>query len=307
LNTLVKRFNHVAVLKGGVSKEREISLRSGSAVAQGLRTAGYRVDEVDVQGPGVSLAPGVEAVFVVLHGAFGEDGQIQQILEDRGIPYTGSSPASCRNAFDKVLSKAIFEKAGVPTPAYQVFEAAVPAPEKGYPLVLKPACQGSSLGVHRVSGAHQWMDALEDALSFGGAVVAEAWIAGRELTVGILEGEALPVVEIVAPEDWFGYQAKYTQGQSQYRVPAPLAPEEQRVCQAAACRAFEALEANGFGRVDIRLSPEGVPWVLELNNIPGFTQTSLLPKAALCAGLEFPSLCTRIMESAGSPGRIMTT
>lgn len=292
-----KRFKRVVVLKGGPSSEREVSLRSGGAVAKGLREAGYDVVELDVQGHTVDIPAGIEAVFIALHGEFGEDGQVQAILNQKGIPYTGSGVEASRASFDKEVSKRLCGKAGIPTPAYEILR-------KGgrrslpLPVVIKPACQGSSIGVHRVTVEADWAAALADSLGYDERVVVEQFIPGRELTVGVVGREALPVVEIVAPDGWYDYQAKYTQGASQYLVPAPLDENVRRLCQELSVRTFDALDCRGFGRVDFRLTPEGRPYLLELNNIPGFTETSLLPKAAAQAGLTFPALCARIMEMA---------
>jgi len=294
---LSKRFKKVAVLKGGPSSEREVSLRSGAAVAKGLREAGYDVTELDVQGHTVDIPAGIEAAFVALHGEFGEDGQVQAILNQKGIPYTGSGVEASRASFDKETSKRLCEKAGVPTPAYEILRKGGrrSAP---LPVVIKPACQGSSIGVHRVTAEGDWAAALADALKYDERVIVEEFIPGRELTVGVVGHEALPVVEIVAPDGWYDYQAKYTKGASQYLVPAPLEDSIRRLCQELSVRTFDALGCRGFGRVDFRLTPEGRPYMLELNNIPGFTETSLLPKAAAQAGLSFPALCDRIIGMA---------
>lgn len=292
-----RRFKKVAVLKGGPSSERDVSLRSGAAVAKGLREAGYDVTEIDVKGCAVDIPAGVEAVFVALHGEFGEDGQVQAILNRKGIPYTGSGVEASRASFDKELSKIRCGKAGIPTPEYEVLRQggrrSLPLP-----VVVKPACQGSSIGVHRVTDEADWIPALADSLRYDERVVVEQYIPGRELTVGVVDREALPVVEIVAPDGWYDYQAKYTKGASRYLVPAPIEESVRVLCQELSVRTFDALGCRGFGRVDFRLSPEGRPYLLELNNIPGFTETSLLPKAAAQAGLTFPALCDRIMGMA---------
>jgi len=292
-----KRFQKVAVLKGGPSAEREVSLRSGAAVAKGLREAGYTVAEVDVGDRVLSIPAGVEAVFVALHGEFGEDGQVQQILEARGIPYTGSDPKASRASFDKVISKRIFEAAGVPTPEYEVLRAGA-SRRLPLPVVVKPPRQGSSIGVGMVFEESQWMPALAASWAYDSEALVERFIPGRELTVGIVTGEALPVVEIVTDAGYYDYEAKYTPGGSRHVVPALLPSDVTRQCQAVALQTFHVLGCRGFGRVDIRMTPEGELFVLEMNNIPGFTATSLLPDAAAAAGIRFPDLCMRIMEVA---------
>jgi D-alanine-D-alanine ligase len=294
---VTKRFKRVAVLKGGPSAEREVSLRSGTAVAQGLRASGYEVTEVDVTSRRLDVPEGVEAVFIALHGEFGEDGDVQQLLQERGLPYTGSNPAASRASFDKRLSKAVFVRAGIPTAAYEVL---APAGRRSLPLpvVVKPPCQGSTIGIHRVMTEEQWSPAFADALRYDGEVLVETFIHGRELTVGVVGTEALPVIEIVAPDGWYDYGAKYVTGQTRYLVPAPIEPAAAAECRQIALRTFAALGCRGFARIDFRMQPDGELFVLELNNIPGFTETSLLPKAAQAAGIGFAELCDRIMSMA---------
>jgi len=292
-----KRFNHVAVLKGGFSNEREVSLRSGSAVAGGLRQAGYIVDEIDINGPDFIIPAGVEAVFIALHGNFGEDGQIQRILEQKHVPYTGADPQASWLAFAKNLTKDILAHHKIATPVYEILR---PGQNRTLPLpvIVKPTRQGSSFGVHRVLGEKDWKDALAEAMTYNNEALVEEYIAGRELTVGIVGNEVLPVIEIKAPEGNYDFHAKYTKGVTEYIVPAQLEKEQTGLCQKLAWETYCALQCRGLGRVDLRLSPEGRMYVLELNTIPGFTETSLLPKAAKSAGYSFPGLCERIMEMA---------
>jgi D-alanine-D-alanine ligase len=292
-----KPFNSVAVLKGGFSAEREVSLRSGAAVAGGLRAAGYVVEEIDVTSVAFRLPSKIEAVFIVLHGAFGEDGEIQNILENMKIPYTGSSPMASKLAFDKVETKKILTSRGIPTPRYEVLTA-LDRRTLPYPLIVKPVRQGSSIGVHRVAAEAEWGKAFNDALKYDGPVLVEEYIDGAELTVGILIDEALPIIEIRAPAGNYDYKAKYTKGVTEYLVPAPLNKKTTHLVHEVAMATFKALKADAFGRVDIRLSKEGLPYVLELNTIPGFTETSLLPKAAQVAGYNFSELCDKIMRLA---------
>jgi len=294
---MAHRFKKVAVLMGGPSPEREVSLRSGAAVARGLRAAGYDVAEADPADGQLRLAPDVEAVFIALHGAFGEDGAVQALLQQRGLPYTGAGAEASRVAFDKRRSKRVFAAQGIPTPAYAVAQDAGACPLP-LPVVVKPARQGSSLGLHRVFAAADWAPALADARRYDAAVLVEQFIAGRELTVGFVGADALPVVEIRAPDGLYDYRAKYTAGLTEYLVPAPLPAPLAAACQALAARVFAALDGRDLGRVDLRLTPAGELFVLELNTIPGFTETSLLPKAARAAGMEFPELCDRIMRRA---------
>jgi len=293
----VRTYKKVAVLKGGISSEREVSLRSGAAIALGLQEAGYDVLEVDVQDRTPSLPSEVEAVFIALHGTFGEDGGIQQFLENQKIPFTGSNATSCRVAFDKVLTRNALSKNNIPVPAGELLSDSA-ARTLPLPVVVKPPCEGSSVGCHLVFEEGEWLEAFADAKHYSGAALVETYIPGRELTVGILDDQVLPVVEICTATTWYDFDAKYVTGETQYRVPAPLSEELTQQLQEMAQNTFVALGASGFARVDFRLSPENKPYVLELNSIPGFTATSLLPKAAAAAGISFPDLCAQIMESA---------
>lgn len=292
-----RKYRRVAVLMGGPSEERDVSLRSGAAVADGLRLAGYDVAEVDVKGHSVELPDGVEAVFIALHGEFGEDGGVQAVLDEMGIAYTGSGAESSRRAMDKILTKQAFVKNGVPTPEYEVIRRG-DSRLLDLPVVVKPACQGSSIGVHLVFSESDWQESLDDAFGHGEELLVEKFVAGRELTVGVVGGQALPVIEIVVADGWYGYDAKYTTGRTEYLVPADIGEGLTRKAQSLALQAFAALGCGGFGRVDFILDDVGGLWTLELNSIPGFTQTSLLPKAAACAGIDFAELCDRIMQSA---------
>lgn len=290
-------YQRVAVLKGGPSAEREVSLRSGAAVARGLRAAGYNVREVDVTERRVELPDEVDAVFIALHGEFGEDGGVQAILDEMRVPYTGSGARGSRKAMDKVMTKQALEAHAIPSPAYQVMTEAG-ARELALPVVTKPACQGSSIGVHRVFSEVEWADAVADAFQYDSRLLVEAFVPGRELTVGVVGSRALPLVEIVALDGWYGYAAKYVTGDTEYRIPAEVGADTANAAQEMALRVFEALECEGFGRVDFRLAADGSLWVLELNSIPGFTETSLLPKAAAAVGMTFSELCDTIMQTA---------
>ena len=282
---------------GGISGEREVSLRSGQAVAHGLRQAGYDVVEKDVLGHDFEIPAQVEAVFIALHGEFGEDGQIQRILEQRGIPYTGAGPEASNAAFNKKIAKQRFVKNNIRTPSYEVISAGEPR-TLDPPVVVKPVSQGSSIGVHRVVKDSEWAHAVNDAFIYDGEVIVEKYIDGKELTVGIVGNDVLPVIEICAPENNYDYRAKYTKGLTQYLVPAPLSEQQTQSCQHLAMQTFEVLECRGFGRVDMRMAQSGEVYMLELNTIPGFTETSLLPKAAEEAGCDFAELCDRIISMA---------
>lgn len=294
---MTRKYNTVAVLKGGPSAERDVSLASGAAAADALRGLGYTVHELDVTGYDVSLPVDVEVAFIALHGTFGEDGTLQQLLEQRSIPFTGAGSAASRLAFDKLESKRVFEKRAIATARYEVLRRGQ-ARTLPLPVVVKPPRQGSSIGITKVFSDEQWDPALETAFAHDEEVLVEAFIEGAELTVGIVGEQVLPVVEIRAPDGYYDYRAKYTKGMTEYLVPAPLDVETTRRCQQLAWDTFVALGCRGMGRVDLRLAPDGHAFVLEMNTIPGLTSTSLLPKAARAAGIEFPRLCEMILNLA---------
>lgn len=296
---MTRRYTNVAVLMGGISSERPVSLRSGAAIADGLRAyGGYNVQEIEVTRRTLPAGlEAVEAVFLALHGAFGEDGGIQTLLDRCGIPYTGSGAAASREAFDKALTKTRLNAAGIPTAAYEILAPGVPR-RLPLPVVVKPLREGSSFGVQRVLDETEWEAAATAARQYGPDILVETFLPGRELTAGLVGEQVLPIVEIAAPGDWYDYQAKYSGGATQYFVPANLPDATAKTCQSLAQQTFKALGCRGFARVDFRLSPAGELNVLELNSIPGFTETSLLPKAAREAGLAFPELCHTIMQMA---------
>jgi D-alanine-D-alanine ligase len=233
--------------------------------------------------------------FVAMHGRFGEDGTIQGLLRAQGVPHTGSSPEACRRAFDKSLSKPVIAAAGIPTPAYELLRAGARRRQR-LPVVVKPVRQGSSVGISRVFDESAWPAAFSAALDYDETVLVEEFIPGRELTVGVVGDTVLPVLEIVAPDGFFDYRAKYTAGVSEHVFPRDIRAATLRDCQAAAQATFRALGCSGMGRVDIRLHPDGRIFVLELNNIPGMTELSLLPDAARAHGWSFPELCERILN-----------
>ena len=286
---------------GGPSSEREVSLRSGAAIANALRGLGYNATDVDVTTTEVTLPTGTEAAFIALHGTFGEDGDVQSILEQMKIPYTGAGVRSSRLSFDKIVSKRIFESQAIPTPRYEIIND---GQHRTLPLpaVVKPPREGSSVGVTVVRDEKNWPAALEKVFAMKQEALVEAFVEGRELTVGVVGDQVLPIIEIRPHSGMYDYKSKYTKGETDYLVPAPVDAEVTRQCQEIAWQVFEALECRGMGRVDIRLTPDNEPFVLELNTIPGFTETSLLPKAARCAGMEFPELCERILNLAALDG-----
>lgn len=294
---MIKKFQQVAVLKGGISAEREVSLESGAAIAAGLRAAGYDVMEIDVISREFTVSAGVEAVFIALHGTFGEDGGAQARLKALGIPYTGSGVEASAAAFDKLLTERALLNAGIPVPRSETLTAGQPR-TLPLPVVVKPPREGSSVGCHLVFDESEWDPAFLEALTHDKQVLVQQFIPGREFTVGVVVDEVLPVVEIIPESGWYDYAAKYKADTTRYVVPAELTAKQTAEMQACAQKTFHALAARGFGRVDFRMTPEGNLFVLELNTIPGFTSHSLLPKAAAVAGIDFPELCSRIMETA---------
>jgi len=283
----------VTLLKGGPGKERDVSLNSGAAVANALRSLGAHVVEIDITGRDVDLPSTPDLVFNMIHGTFGEDGDLQSILDILGIPYTGEDAAGSRLAFDKIASKRRFDAAGVPHAKWEILHAGE-NPSVPLPLVAKPPREGSSVGVHIVKEAGGLAEALADCIARDREVLVEEFISGKELTVGIVGDEALPVVEIVPKVDFYSYENKYTKGNSDYFCPARLDEAATKAVQAAAVAAHRALGLRVYSRVDVLLDAQNRPFVLEVNTIPGMTETSLLPKAAAVAGLDFASLCEEI-------------
>jgi D-alanine-D-alanine ligase len=296
---MTRKLN-VTVMLGGPSAEREVSLRSGAAVIAALRSLGHTVHPVDPREPTWQLPEGTEVVFLALHGSYGEDGTVQEQLEKLGIPYTGSGPEASRLAFDKALTKERLVAAGVPTARFEVFDR-YPAPwPAGWkpPVVLKPVCQGSSIGLQFVDSVEQWETALAEAFRFDSRVLMEEKIEGRETTVGILGNRPLPVVEICLQKGVFDYKNKYTPGAAQHFCPADFDPSATARIQAAALGAFRAVGGRDFGRIDVMVRGNCEPVVLEVNTLPGMTETSVLPDAAAAAGLSFAQLCQRMIDMA---------
>lgn len=284
---------HMVVLKGGPGSEREVSLRSGAAVARALREGGYRVTEVEIAGRELVLPADAGLCVNMVHGTFGEDGELQSLLDARGIAYTGENAAGSRLAFDKMESKRRFESAGVPTPRWERIAASA-RPSLPFPLVIKAPREGSSVGVHIVRAEEELPAALQDCASLDNEILVEEFVAGRELTVGVVGDRAMAVVEIRPHEGFYDYANKYTKGASEYFCPAPLDENTARLVQETALRAHRALGLEVYSRVDILLRADSSLFVLEANTIPGMTETSLLPKAAAAVGLDFLALCEEI-------------
>jgi len=307
---VIRKIGRIGVLMGGPSEERQISLRSGKAVYESLKNANFDVVPIDIESQDLEenirkiKSYNIEVAFIALHGRFGEDGTIQKLLEDLGIPYTGSGVLASKFALDKVLSRQRFLSFGLNVPDYIVIEKKdfdktyLSLNKFKFPLVVKPACQGSSIGLSIVEDKDSLSKAIDLAFSFDERIIIEEYIKGRELTVGILDEEPLPVIEIIPKKKFFDYEAKYTPGLTEYVVPAKL--EEKIASQAknSALLAHKSLDCFGFSRVDMILNKENKVFVLEVNTIPGLTETSLLPKAAKAVGISFLELCLKLIDSA---------
>ncbi|MCX6876089.1 MAG: D-alanine--D-alanine ligase [Verrucomicrobia bacterium] len=295
-------IHKIAVLMGGPGSERKVSLASGAAVLKALTGLGLPAVAVDVTGTTIDLPPGTDLVFNVIHGTFGEDGQVQDLLERMGVPYTGAGAASSRLAFDKNLAKAAFLAHHVPTPRAEIVEvsAGLRLPSFAAPFVVKPPREGSSVGVHIVRQQADAHAAMADAARFGPDLLVEEFIEGKELTVGILNDAALPIVHIAPRDGFYDMANKYPWlsggAGSDYHCPAALDPATTRLVQQAALAAHRALGIEIYSRVDVLLDRHHRPFVLEANTIPGMTETSLLPMAALATGISFPDLCLTIAK-----------
>jgi D-alanine-D-alanine ligase len=296
----MSRKLNITVMLGGPSAEREVSLRSGAAVARALRSLGHDVTEVDPQDGQFDLPPKTDVVFLALHGTYGEDGTVQRRLDELGALYTGCDAEGSRIAFDKVLTKNRCLKAGVPTAKFLVLNSEKAPLPKGWqpPLVVKPVRQGSSVGLQFVERIEDWPKALAEALKFDSEVLVEEKIVGRETTVGILGGEPLPIVEVRPKTGGYDYKNKYTAGRTEYFCPADFDSATAKRIQSAALGAFDAIGGRDYARVDVMVRAGGEPMVLEVNTLPGMTETSLLPKAAAAAGLNYAQLCQRMVDLA---------
>jgi len=300
----------IGVLMGGYSSERDISLKSGHAVAESLTRAGCLVLPLDInvrerdQIKNSIERAHVKVGFITLHGALGEDGTIQSILEELGIPYTGSGVAASVRAFNKIETQNILQTRGLPVPKFCAVRQGSEDIERiagvlqAFPLVVKPACEGSSIGVTFARRKEDLPAALAEAFRYGPDAIVEAFIPGRELTVGILDREALPIVEIRPQKQFFDFQAKYQKGMTDYLVPAPLPEGLAHSIQRIALEAHQAVGCEAYSRIDLRLDPDNKPFILEINTTPGFTETSLFPKAARQAGMEFSDVCLRLIALA---------
>jgi D-alanine-D-alanine ligase len=291
----------IAVLMGGPGSEREVSLATGRGVSKALRSLGAEVVDVDVRDENFELSHDVDLAFLTIHGTFGEDGQLQQILEDRGVAYTGDGIEESRIAFDKILSKERFRENNVTTPDWQVVKSGQ-RPTIPLPIVVKPPRQGSTVGVVIVKNARELDSAVAEAAKYDGELLIEKFVPGRELTVGILGDQALPILEIIPKGGFYDFTNKYpflnpqAGGGAEHVCPAKIDNDKTKEIQDLALKAYRALGLQVYSRVDVILSENNEPFVLEINTIPGMTEASLLPEAAAAAGISYVDLCTRIIE-----------
>ncbi|MCF6280939.1 MAG: D-alanine--D-alanine ligase [Candidatus Polarisedimenticolaceae bacterium] len=296
-------FGKVAVLMGGDSAERVISLQSGSAVLDALQRQGINAHKVDA---GRDLLQqleqgGFDRAFIMLHGRGGEDGVVQGALEQIGMPYTGSGVLGSSLGMDKVRCKLLWSGCQLPTPAFVVMQSEADvalADRLGYPQMIKPAHEGSSIGMSRVTQRDELNSAWQVASQYDGSVLAESYVDGPEYTIAILAGEALPVIRLETPNAFYDYEAKYQSEKTQYHCPCGLSCDEELALQQLALQAFEKVGASGWGRVDLMLDGEGQPWLIEVNTVPGMTDHSLVPMAAKAAGISFDRLVWHILATS---------
>ena len=297
-------FGRVAVMLGGHSSEREVSLDTGAAVLEALQSKGIDAHGWDPAEKTMSefAAAGFDRVWIALHGPGGEDGALQGLLQWFDMPYTGSGVMASAIAMDKVRSKHLFRAAGIPTPDYAVVasreEASIAAEKIGFPLIVKPSGQGSSVGMSKVFERSELNDAVDVALKYGNVALLETCIAGEEFTVGVLQGRALPSIRISTPRVFYDYRAKYESDRTEYICPGTDDDADEAVYAELAEAAFAELGCAGWGRVDFMTGEDGQPLVLEVNTVPGMTSHSLVPMAAKQTGIDFAELCWRILETS---------
>jgi D-alanine-D-alanine ligase len=297
-------FGKVAVLLGGRSAEREVSLKSGGMVLKALRSKGVDAHAFDPKERDLTalVKERFERAFIALHGRFGEDGTLQGVLEWLGIPYTGSGVLASALAMDKLRTKRIWQAEGLPTAPYDVLtkesDLKAVARRLGTPLFVKPASEGSSVGMTKVKRAGDLEEAFALAVNYDPLVIAEKFIDGPELTVGILGDQVLPIIRIETPREFYDYEAKYLADDTRYLIPCGLPKAKETQLQALCLKAFRALGCSGWGRVDLMLSRQGRPYLLEINTSPGMTDHSLVPMAARAVGLAYEDLCAKVLEGA---------
>jgi len=305
-NNLSNQFGKVAVLMGGLSAERDISLLTGQAVLNGLLEKGIDAHAIDADEQVMAeiMKGGYDRAFIALHGRGGEDGQIQGALETLGLPYTGSNVLGSALSMDKLRCKQLWQSLDLPTPAWKVLndkQALNSVEELAFPVMIKPAHEGSSIGMSKVMNGNDLETAWNDAKQYDDSVIAEEFIAGDEYTVTILLGNALPVIKLETDNDFYDFDAKYQSEQTRYLCPCGLTAEDEKQLQSLALKAFNATGAGGWGRVDLMRDKQGKAWLIEVNTVPGMTSHSLVPMAAREAGIDFADLTVKILETSIKP------
>lgn len=296
------KFGKVAVLLGGKSAEREVSLDSGTAVLEALVRSGVNAEAFDPKERSVTELVNYDRAFIVLHGRGGEDGQIQGTLEWLNIPYTGTGVQGSAIGMDKVKTKQVWQGSELPTAPYRIVtkdsDLNAIIESIGLPFIIKPVHEGSSIGMSKVEKIEDFAEAMTKATLHDAVVMAEKWVTGREFTIVILNGQALPVIRLQPPEDvaFYDYETKYNRNDVQYGIPCGLTEAEEQQLQALSLRAFQAVGASGWGRIDAMQDEQGNFWLLEVNTVPGMTSHSLVPKAAKAVGYSFDALCVAILE-----------
>lgn len=299
-----RAFGRVAVLFGGKSAEREVSLKSGAAVLGALQAVGVDAFGIDVGDDFLQRlsTERIDRAFIVLHGRGGEDGSMQGLLECAGIPYTGSGILASALAMDKLRTKQVWQSLGLPTPRHAVLaseeDCEAAAKTLGFPLIVKPAHEGSSIGMAKVSGVAELIAAWRDASAYDAQVLVEQWIQGPEFTIATLRGQVLPPIGLGTPHTFYDYDAKYLADDTQYRIPCGLDAEKEAELRTLSARACEAVGIQGWGRVDVMQDADGAFWLLEVNTVPGMTDHSLVPMAASAAGLDFQQLVLAILDDS---------
>ncbi|CDM42012.1 D-alanine--D-alanine ligase [Pseudomonas oleovorans] len=299
-----KAFGRVAVLFGGKSAEREVSLKSGNAVLSALQAGGVDAFGIDVGDDFLQrlAREKIDRAFIVLHGRGGEDGSMQGLLECAGIPYTGSGILASALAMDKLRTKQVWHSLGLPTPRHAVLtsqaDCEAAATELGFPLIVKPAHEGSSIGMAKVDSVEALIAAWQDAARYDSQVLVEQWIAGPEYTIAVLRGQVLPPIGLGTPHTFYDYDAKYLADDTQYRIPCGLSAEKEAELKELAARACEAVGTQGWARADVMQDASGQFWLLEVNTVPGMTDHSLVPMAARAAGLDFQQLVLAILADS---------
>ena len=298
-----EKYGKVAVLMGGESGEREISLKSGTAVLNALQNNDVNAHGIDVDAMIFNrlISEGFDRAFIALHGCGGEDGVIQGGLEMINMPYTGSGVMASSICMNKLMTKKIWAAENIPTPDHIYIDESSSydnvSAKLGGVFVVKPSKDGSSLGIHKVNNAEEFNHAVNDAKKFQGQLMAEQWIDGEEYTVGILNGQPLPVIKLQTPHDFYDYQAKYEANDTQYILPCGLPKDQENKLQQEALRAFKSANASGWGRVDVMVGRDQQPWFLEVNTVPGMTDHSLVPMAAAHIGIDFEQLVLKILDN----------